>query len=72
MSPLLFNLGINDLVTEINNLDIHLHINGRKMSMLLYANDIILIANGARDLQRMLNMLDNWCKWCGLCKPPQS
>ena len=73
MSPLIFNLYINDLVTEINNLDIGLNINGRKMSMLLYADDIILMANGARDLQRMLDMLDNWCKrWGLLCKPPQN
>ena len=41
------------------------------MSMLLYADDIILMANGARDLQRMLDMLDNWCKWWGLCVNPR-
>ena len=34
MSPLIFNLFINDLVTEINNLGIGLNINGRKISML--------------------------------------
>ena len=47
-----------------------MNINGRKMSMLLYADDIILVANDARDLQRMIDMFDNWCKWRSLCVNP--
>ena len=71
MSPMLFNLYINDLVTEINLLDKGLNINGRKVSMLLYADDIVLMANVARDLQCMLNVLNQWCIRWGLSVNPR-
>ena len=65
MSPFIFNLIINDIVTPINNSDIGLNIGGRKISMLLYADYIILMANGARYLKWMSDMLAagvNHCK----------
>ena len=69
-SPLLFNLYINDLVTEINALDKGIKINNTKVSMLLYADDIVLMSNCARDLQNMLHTLHTWCERWGLCINP--
>ena len=50
----MFNLYINDTESEINMLDKGANIKGRKLSLLLYANDIVLMVNGARDFQCML------------------
>ena len=66
ISPLLFNLYINDLVTEINLLGKGINVDGRNISMLLYADDIVLMANTARDLQSMLDALNTWCTRWGL------
>ena len=43
LSPMLFNLYINDLVNDINLLDKGLNVDGCKISMLLYADDIVLM-----------------------------
>ena len=50
ISPLLFNTYINDLITENNMLDRGINITGKKVSMLLYADDIVLLGNCARDM----------------------
>ena len=34
----------------------------RELPMLLYADDIVLMANGVKDLQCMLDVLGDWCK----------
>ena len=36
-------------------------INGENVSILLYADDIVLIAENEHDLQNMLNILNTWC-----------
>ena len=64
LSPTLFAVFINDLVGEINSLGLGLNINGTPLSMLLYVDDIVLIASSEIDLQQMLNKLNEWCnKW---------
>ena len=55
-----------NLVTEINLLSKGLNVDGRNISMLLYADDIVLMANTARDLQAMLDALNTWCTRWGL------
>lgn len=55
LSPTLFSIFINDLAQEINNLDVGIDLVNRKLSMLLYADDIALIAKSTEDLQCMLN-----------------
>lgn len=57
LSPTLFSIFINDLVHEINNLDVGIELVNRKISMLLYADDIALMAKSTEDLQCMLNKL---------------
>ena len=61
LSPILFNLYINDFITTIKALDNGVII-GReeKVSILLYADDAILLAENEKDLQLMLDTLNRW------------
>lgn len=62
LSPTLFSIFINDLVQEINNLDVGIDLVNHKLSMLLYADGIALIAKSTEDLQCMLNKVHEWCR----------
>ena len=69
----MFNLYINDLITKLNGLDRGVKVNGRKVSLLLYADDIVLLGNCARDIQLMLDCLHEWCEeWCLMVNPSKS
>ena len=62
LSPLLFNLFIDDLANRIKSLGKGISVDDEKVSILLYADDIVLIAENEQDLQYMLNELNQWCK----------
>ena len=56
LSPILFNLYINDLTTRINGLGLRIDIGtGEKVGILLYADDIVFVAGSEADLQKMLD-----------------
>ena len=57
LSPLLLNLFINDLALKIKSLGKGVDI----VCLLLYADDIVLNADNATDLQAMINTLYEWC-----------
>ena len=61
MSPLLFNLFINDLALRIKSLGKGVNIDNENVSILMYADDILLMAENEEDLQHMLNELNNCC-----------
>ncbi len=64
ISPIPFNLYINDLAIEIKHLNKGIIINGECVSLLMYADDICLVASSERELQEMLHVLKSWCdKW---------
>ncbi len=50
ISPQLFNLYINDLIEEIQNLGLGIPTDEDLISMLLYADDIALLAECETDL----------------------
>ena len=62
LSPVLFNIFINNLFTDIKALDIGIDIEGEKIGILLYADDIVLIAENENDLQLLLHILNTRCK----------
>lgn len=62
ISPTLFSIYINDLSTEINNLKCGVPFGDLLISILLYADDIALLAPDESSLQKMLHTLHNWCK----------
>ena len=63
LSPLLFNLYINDLPFSFeNNLcDPFVLPNGTKLSALLYADDLIILSRSKTGLQNCLNTLATYC-----------
>ncbi len=62
ISPTLFSLYINELAKEINNLNLGVKLDTVKISILLYADDMVLIAENEEDLQKMLSTMQEWCK----------
>ena len=64
LSPQLFNAFLNGLTQCINELHCGVEYGDNSISMLLYADDIILIASDEHKLQRMLDALNEYCKTC--------
>ena len=63
LSPLLFSLYLNDIEEQFvhSNMD-GLEVDMVKIFMLLYADDIVVFANTPEELQRGLNLLNEYCK----------
>ena len=69
LSPTLFSIFINDLAIEIkeSNIGIDLNVDGGSnleylFNILLYADDIVCLAECENDLQEILFIIENWCK----------
>ena len=56
LSPLLFNMSIDDLVGKIKATGKGIQIDDDLLCILLYANDIVLMADNESDLQYMLDV----------------
>ena len=64
LSPTLFSLYINDLAEDINNLECGITVDTITLSILLFADDIVLLAPSEACLQTMLNAVHMWSnKW---------
>ena len=64
LSPTLFNVFVNDLANEIKELDCGVKLKNKTISILLYADDIVLISESEKSLQEMLDTVHRWCqKW---------
>ena len=64
LSPTLFSLFINDLALQIKELDKGIAIGNVKIDLLLYADDIVCMAENERNLQEMIMVIQEWCeKW---------
>jgi hypothetical protein len=61
LSPILFNLYINDLVTFLKSFDCGIELDGGKVCILLYADDVVILANNENEMQIILNALSMWC-----------
>ena len=59
LSPILFSLFLNDLV---DYLSLGVTVAGVNVKALLYADDIVLLANSPIDLQTMIDKLHAYCK----------
>jgi hypothetical protein len=64
LSPTLFSIYINDLAKSIKALDLGIVMEDYKLSVLLFADDIALVADSPQSLQTMLDAVSVWCnKW---------
>ena len=64
ISPLLFSMYLNDLAAGIKELNCGIEIDGHNCAILLYADDIVLLAPNEESLQKMLDFIKQWCnKW---------
>jgi hypothetical protein len=72
LSPLLFNVFINDLANTMKSLNKGITVDNEKLCIFMYADDIVLLADNENDLQCMLDVLYNWCQdndmFLNLCK----
>ena len=66
LSPTLFSLYVNDLINEFDNNCQPALLGEKKISCLLYADDLVLISESPDGLQTSLNKLDNYCKYWNL------
>ena len=66
LSPGLFNLYINDLACKIKSLNKGVRFRNEEVSILMYADDLVLMAENETDLQDMLDALAEWCETWGM------
>ena len=66
LSPTLFSICLNDLAMEIKDLNVGFPVADMCISLLLYADDIVLFAPDEEKLQSMLNVVDEWCRTWGM------
>ena len=59
-----FNVFINDLALILKSYDIGVSFGDEKVCILMYADDIALVADTVLDLQKKINCLEQYCaKW---------
>ena len=61
LSTTLFNLYINDLSELLDHSGLWVIVNDKHISHMFYADDLVIFAESAEDLQTQLNALSNWC-----------
>ena len=66
LPTLLFNLYVNDLVIKIKRLGIGIDIDGEKVAIMLYADDLVLVSATEDGLQILLQELNTWCQNNGI------
>ena len=62
LSPILFNLFLDDLACKIKAMGEGIDIGGEKVCLLLYADDMVLLSDSENGLQNMLNTMFDWCQ----------
>ncbi len=60
--PTLFSQFINDLVQYAIDTNIGIHTDDYIIGILLYADNISIIAESEADLQKLLDVIDRWCE----------
>ena len=64
LSPLLYAVYVNGLHDALRKHGLGVRIYGRLIPLLLYADDIVLLASNAAELQRMLRVVSDYAyKW---------
>ena len=56
-----FNIFINDLVEHVHQTNVAIKIDKTLINILLYADDILLVAKSEAELQILIHALETWC-----------
>ena len=73
LSPTLFNIYINTLATMIKNTGLGVKFGDEIINILLYADDVVLLASNAKDLQMLLDVFNDWSRqWRIVLNPKKS
>lgn len=62
LGPILFNLFINDLLSDLNHSKSGATIGTEHIAALGFADDIVLISDNPRKLQQLINICQAWAK----------
>ena len=66
LSPTLFALFIDDLVTDLNDKGLGINCGNCQITTLLYADDIVIVAPTPSALQSLIDVLTQWCITWGI------
>ena len=66
LSPTLFSMFINDLVDSVRATGRGLKIKDANIDILMYADDVVVLAETEGDLQAILNSVSSWCRSWGI------
>ena len=61
LSPLLFSLNVNSLVSKLKEAEVGVRCGGQLVSALLYADDAVIFAENEELMRRGLDVLAEWC-----------
>ena len=66
LSPTLFAVFINDLAEELNTLNRGINVCNQNISILMYADVVIILADTHDDVQAQLDIMRKWCATWGV------
>ena len=61
LSLLLFSLYINSMVEKLREAKIGVRCGGEQVPALMFADDMVILAEGEEELRRGLGVLEDWC-----------
>ena len=62
LSPTLFNCFIDELAKRLKATGVFVKFDKKKLNALLYADDVVLMAESVEDLQRLIDVVDLFCR----------
>ena len=62
MSPVLFPIFIEQMVRRLKQASVGIKLDTQLMFALLYADDAVLVAESAEDLQNLINIVEGYCR----------
>ena len=62
LSSTLLSLFINDLAVDIKSMNLGIYFGNKNISILLYADDIVIVAENENNLQAMITYMHQWCR----------
>jgi len=66
LSPTLFNIFIDQLLRRLKQSGIGIQITDQLINAIAYADDIVLMASSAKDLQKLIDICQKWCTKFGM------